>query len=230
MKKIHFMNKDERNAKVAFQPLKIDKNFQMGLPKEELFFKRFVAATEKGLHENLSKKLGEDYGQALVNGDPEIDFNSIGKKINGTDLVYLDSEGAILYAPPIIEESIIGTDGVEKERRKPEDIPSNVDDELPVRWTGQKIPIEGVLKSFAFKRTIQIMHVDGLTYDFLYEMAKELSDEKCMAMIGAGKQGKDPLIFQTNGSPYRGFLEGRIKDKKYKLLLHLSNMQLKKIG
>jgi len=69
-----------------------------------------------------------------------------------------------------------------------------------------------------------------LTYDFLYEMAKELSDEKCMAMIGAGKQGKDPLIFQTNGSPYRGFLEGRIKDKKYKLLLHLSNMQLKKIG
>ena len=112
------MNKDERNAKVAFQPLKIDKIFQMGLPKEELFFKRFVAATEKGLHENLSKKLGEDYGQELVNGDPEIDFNSIGKKINGTDLVYLDSEGEILYAPPIIEESIIGTDGVEKERRK----------------------------------------------------------------------------------------------------------------
>jgi hypothetical protein len=230
MKKIHFMNKDERNAKVAFQPLRLDKNFHMGLPKEELFFKRFVAATEEGLHENLSKELGEDYGQALVDGDPEIDFNSIGKKINGTDLIYLDSEGEILYAPPSIEESIIGPDGDEKERRKPEDIQSNVDDELPVRLTGQKIPIEDVLKSFAFKRTIQIMHVDGLTYDFLFQMAKELSEEKCMAMIGAGKQGKDPLIFQSNGSPYRGFLEGRIKNKKYKLLLHLSNMQLKKIG
>ncbi|SVA98049.1 uncharacterized protein METZ01_LOCUS150903 [marine metagenome] len=230
MKKIHFMNKDERNAKVAFQPLKINKNFKMGLPKEEIFFKRFVAATEKGLHEHLSKELGEDYGQALVDGDPEIDFNSIGKKINGTDLVYLDSKGEVLYAPPIIKESIIGPDGAEKERRKSENIPSNVDDELPVRWSDQKIPIQDVLKSFAFMRTIQIMHIDGLTYDFLYQMAKELSEEKCMAMIGAGKQGKNPLIFQANGSPYRGFLEGRVKDKKYKLLLHLSNMELKKIG
>ena len=119
---------------------------------------------------------------------------------------------------------------VEKERRKPEDISSNVDDELPVRWTDQKIPIQDVLKSFAFIRTIQIMHVDGLTYDFLYQMAKELNEEKCMAMIGAGNQGKNPLIFRANGSPYRGFLEGRVKDNKYKLLLHLSNMQLKKIG
>ena len=49
-------------------------------------------------------------------------------------------------------------------------------------------------------------------------------------MIGAGKKGKNPLIFQSNGSPYRAFLEGRVEDKKYKLLLHLSNMQLKKIG
>ena len=61
-------------------------------------------------------------------------------------------------------------------------------------------------------------------------MAKELSNEKSMVMIGAGKKGKNPLIFQSNGSPYRAFLEGRVEDKKYKLLLHLSNMQLKKIG
>ena len=224
------MNKDGRNAKVAFQPLKATKNFQMGLLKESVSFKRFIAAAENGLHEHLSQELEEDYGQALVDGDPEIDFETIGKRIEGSDLVYLTAKGDILYAPPTIEESIIGPDGIEKERRKPEDIPSNVDDELPVRWTDQKIPIEDVLKSFSFKRTIQIMHVDGLTYDFLYQMAKELSEEKCMVMIGAGKKGKNPLIFQANGSPYRGFLEGRVQGKKYKLLLHLSNMQLKKIA
>lgn len=230
MKKIHFMNKDERNAKVAFQPLKATKIFQMGLPKESVSFKRFVAAAENGLHEHLSQELEENYGQALVDGDPEIDFKTIGKRIKGTDLVYLDAKGDILYAPPMIEESIIDPDGLEKERRKPEDIPGNVDDELPVRWADQKIPITEVLKSFAFKRTMQVRHIDGLTYDFLYQMAKELSEEKCMVMVGAGKDGKKPLIFQTNGSPYRGFLEGRIQGKKYKLLLHLSNMQLKKIG
>ena len=62
MKKIHFMNKDERNAKVAFQPLKATKNFQMGLPKGSVSFKRFVAAAENGLHEHLSQELKEDYG------------------------------------------------------------------------------------------------------------------------------------------------------------------------
>jgi hypothetical protein len=43
----------------------------------------------------------------------------------------------------------------------------------------------------------------------------------------AGESGKDPLIMQLNGSPYRGFLEGRVEGDKYILLLHLSNMELK---
>jgi hypothetical protein len=33
---------------------------------------------------------------------------------------------------------------------------------------------------------------------------------------------------QVNGTPYRGFLEGRIEGDKFILLLHLSNMELKK--
>jgi hypothetical protein len=48
-----------------------------------------------------------------------------------------------------------------------------------------------------------------------------------MVIVGAGESVKDPLIMQLNGSPYRGFLEGRIDGEKYILLLHLSNMELK---
>ena len=91
------------------------------------------------------------------------------------------------------------------------------------------MPKASVAVNFAFKRTIQVRHVDGLTYDYLYEMAKELHDESVMVLIGAGQSGKDPLIFQANGMPYRGFLEGRVDGKKYQLLLHLSNMELKKV-
>ena len=40
---------------------------------------------------------------------------------------------------------------------------------------------------------------------------------------------KQPLIFQTNGSPYRGFLDGRINKNQYQLILRLSNMELKKV-
>ena len=47
-------------------------------------------------------------------------------------------------------------------------------------------------------------------------------------VIGTGDKGIAPLIFQANGRPYRGFLEGRTKDKSYRLTLHLSEMELKK--
>jgi len=46
-------------------------------------------------------------------------------------------------------------------------------------------------------------------------------------LLGAGESGKDPLVMQMNGSPYRGFLEGRVDGERYILLLHLSNMELK---
>jgi hypothetical protein len=85
-----------------------------------------------------------------------------------------------------------------------------------------------VLK-FVFQKSIQIKHTDGLTFDFLHSMAKELQDENALVFLGAGSKGKDPLIFQANGAPYRGFLEGRVDGDKYKLLLHLSNMELKSV-
>ena len=46
--------------------------------------------------------------------------------------------------------------------------------------------------------------------------------------MGGGKGG-DPLVFSDGGKPYRGFLEGRINDKSYCLILHLSNQELKTI-
>jgi hypothetical protein len=59
-------------------------------------------------------------------------------------------------------------------------------------------------------------------------MAKELANENVMVLLAAGAQGKDPIVLQVNGTPYRGFLEGRVEGDKFLLLLHLSNMELKK--
>jgi len=202
----------------------------MGLPNKQLKFKRYLSATEKNLHKNLSGLYGDNYASKLVDENPEIDIEAIGKFISGSDVVYLSNKGELLYAPPKTVEVIIAPDGLEKERRDPKNIPGNVDDDLPVRWTGKKMPKSKVAVRFAFKRTIQLKHVDGLTYDYLFEMAKELQDEEVMVLVGAGQKGKEPLIFQANGMPYRGFLEGRVEGKKYQLLLHLSNMELKRIN
>ena len=228
MRKLHLMNKENRDATIAITSLKYKKPFEMGLPNKEVDFKRYLSATEENLHKNLSIMHGANYASELIESDPEIDIESIGKFILGSDIVYLSNKGELLYAPPKTVEVIIAPDGTEKERRDPENIPGNVDDELPVRWTGKKMPKSKVAVQFAFKRTIQLKHVDGLTYDYLFDMAEELEDEDVMVLVGAGPKGKEPLIFQANGMPYRGFLEGRIDGKKYKLLLHLSNMELKR--
>ena len=230
MRKLHLMNKENRDATVAISSLKYEKPFEMGIPNKELKFKRYLSATQENLHKNLASLYGDNYSSKLIEEDPEIDIETIGKFISGSDVVYLSSKGELLYSPPKTVEGIIAPDGTEKERRSPEDIPGNVDDELPVRWTGKKMPKSKVAVKFAFKRTIQIKHVDGLTYDYLFDMAKELQDEDVMVLVGAGQKGNEPLIFQANGMPYRGFLEGRVDGKKYQLLLHLSNMELKRIS
>lgn len=67
------------------------------------------------------------------------------------------------------------------------------------------------------------------TFDFLYEMAKKLSENNALMLIGSGPKGTAPLMISNNGTPYRGFLEGRIQGESFCLLLHLTNLELKGI-
>ena len=83
------------------------------------------------------------------------------------------------------------------------------------------------MRRFAFRRRLQLRHTDGLSYDYLYEIAKELEASEALMLLGAGEKGSGALIFQANGRAYRGFLEGRTKGKAYQLMLHLSDMELK---
>ena len=82
---------------------------------------------------------------------------------------------------------------------------------------------------FVFSRAYQLLHHDGLSYDFLFEMAKKLDTENGLLLLGAGKDGSSPLVLNDGGSAYRGFLEGRIRGKSYMLILHLTNLELKEL-
>lgn len=229
MRKIHVTNAGGRDATVAMEGLKIAAGARPGLPDRSVRFTRYLATTESGLHARLVAAHGEDYGQALVDGDPETDIEQVGRAIGRTDRIFLSSTGDVLYAAPRVVEIILGPDGDEKARRAPEDIEANVNDEdKAVRWTGRKLPRKEVARRFVFRRTVQLEHVDGVTYDYLFAMAKELDEGDVVMMLGAGDRGRKPLVFQTNGTPYRGFLEGRVDGERYKLLLHLSNMELKR--
>ncbi len=225
---IHITNSQGRDTTIAMQSTTIAKPPRRGLPGREVSFKRYVAVGEGGRHDELALRYGDDYAQALIDGDPDVDAEIVGRAIKKTDRVYLSSTGDVLYAAPEVVEVIFGPDGKERDRRAPEDVQANVNDALPVRWTGRTMPKGEVTRRFAFRRTVQMKHVDGLTYDYLFKMAKELSDSNVMVLMGAGDNGKKPLIFTANGSPYRGFLEGRVDGDRYKLLLHLSNIELRR--
>lgn len=227
MLKLHITNSEQRDANVRVGGLKPPKPPTLGITDGTIGFRRYVTSAPAGLNDALMDAFGDNYGQALVDGDPEVDTEVIGRFVGDTDVVYLSATGDVLHAPPQIQEILSGPDGAEKERRDPEDVPGNVNETDPVRWTGKKVPKKVAIRKFAFKRTLQIRHVDGLTYDFLHKMAKELADEGAMVLVGAGSNGKNPLVFQTNGTSYRAFLEGRVDGNKYQLLMHLSNMELK---
>ncbi|OGQ87683.1 MAG: hypothetical protein A2289_24525 [Deltaproteobacteria bacterium RIFOXYA12_FULL_58_15] len=229
MLNFHLSNSADRNATVSISTLRAPAAPQMGLPDAEVTFRRFLAATRETLHETLQSKHGDDYAQALIAGDPEIDMEQIGRELPRANVVYLSSKGEVLYASPKIVEVIINPDGTEKERRDPVDVPGNVNDQqVPIHWTGKKMKKQDAVRKFVFQRSIQLRHVDGLTYDFMYGMAKELHEENAMVLLGGGAKGKDPLIFHANGSPYHGFLEGRVDSLRYQLLLRLSHLELKR--
>lgn len=204
-------------------------------PNPELVFKedkirsvRVLESTDDKSYYNLKKKYGDNLTDEVIKNDVDLDFMMTGLLISETTKTYLTNSGSIMNYPPKIKEVIFDPNGEEKEVREPKDIEPNIkEDTPPVRFTGKLFNKKAAISKFIFKKTIQLQHTNGLTYDYLYNMAKDLHDKNQLMYMGAGVNGTDPLIFQLNGIPMRGFLEGRVDKTRYQLLLHLSNMEIK---
>lgn len=163
----------------------------------------------------------------LIEGDPEIDLENFGRFLSDTSRVYVNPENAIVHH--ISHWEIVrDPEGNEKERRPKKPAEPNVATEIPLKWTGKLMRKADAVRRFVFSGAMQIQHINGLTYDFLHGMAKELAASDSLLLLGAGPKGGEPLTFRRGGLAYRGFLEGRVDGPKYALILHLSNQELKK--
>lgn len=227
MRKIYLMDHESVDGTVIYDRVVPHSPPRLSTKKGPVTFRRFVTAAETNTHTALAAEFGDDYHQALIDGDPEADMEQIGRFVSSLETVYLSSAGRELYVSPQVLEVLFNASGEETERREPQEVPANVFDEHPVRWTSTRIPIDKAVRRFVFQRTVQLKHSSGLTYQYLYKMADELARDGVMVLMATGPGGKDPLVFNTNGLPYRGFLEGRVDGQKYKLLLHLSHLELK---
>jgi hypothetical protein len=185
------------------------------------------ATVDRDLDALLEQQGGlEQVGQALVAADPEIDFERVGSFLRETARVYIDRKRKIVHRVQAFE-IVRNPDGSERQRRPRIRPMPNITADNPLRWTGKMLPKKDVFNKFVMAAKMQIVHVNGLTYDFLYEMAAELERKDSLMLVGAGPKGNQPLILRRGSTPYRGFMEGRTRGQQYCLLLHLSNLELK---
>lgn len=179
----------------------------------------------EALKDRLKGDLG-DVARALVDGDPEVDFETTGRFLHDTSRVYINPDREIVHKAKWFE-IIRNPDGSERERRPRKILDPNIAGEVPLKWSGAYIKKAEAVRKFVFGSKVQLHHVNGLTYDFLYAMARELEERESLMLLGAGPKSNQPLILRRGGSPYRGFLEGRTDGERYRLILHFSNLELK---
>tara|TARA_B100000683_G_scaffold267291_1_gene300719 strand:- start:7031 stop:7765 length:735 start_codon:yes stop_codon:yes gene_type:complete len=235
---IKLSNQKNRDAEVTFRSLNTTSNVKLGIKSPgDVINKRVLKSTLKTDFSNLIKEFKAEtnevenlqnsisYSEKIINEDPEIDFEMSGKYISDLQRVYINEDNKPVFKVKKIEKIFSPTAEL-KEEREPKYNESNILSQI-VKWTGKMMPKTKVYNKLVFNKKYQIKHINGLTYDFLFEMAKELDDKDSLMMLGGGESGKDPLVLNDGGKPYRALLEGRVNDDKYCLILHLTDQELK---
>ncbi len=189
--------------------------------KRYLIFDR-EKSNEKLLEEpDLVKKLKED--------DVDIDLNTTGRYIKSTSRIAVKDNYDPVYNFKSFDV-ITRPDG-KKQERPHERSTGNVHGTLPVRITGELFEPKDLLMGYVFRKSYYITHYDGASYKFLFDIAKKLFLSGKFALVEAfnsDTKKKEPLVLYDGGRKFpRAFLEGRVKDDAYCLILHISDQELK---
>jgi hypothetical protein len=168
----------------------------------------------------------DNVADQLIHADPDVDIEAIGTFLTTTSRVYVNSSNEIVHRVQQFE-IIKNPDGSIRDRRVLQRSQQNVSGEIPIKWSGIYVKRSEVVHKFVFANKLQLFHINGLTYDFLFAMAKDLESRDSMLLVGAGPRSSQPLVLRRGSIPYRGFLEGRTRGDKFLLILHLSNLELK---
>ncbi|MBT3966561.1 MAG: hypothetical protein HOF48_03305 [Gammaproteobacteria bacterium] len=230
MKKINISNAKKRDAILGFEAkptrAKVTQVLEDSSLKNNIKILKSTSKTDVGYLSSKYEDL-EELSQAIISSEVDVDIEKSGKKIEGLKKIYVDRDNHIVFNVKMMEV-IKDKDGVEQKREPLVPKPANISlENLPIAWSGKVMLKAMAIKKFAFTKHYQIRHINGLTYDFLYEMAKELDEKKGLMFVGGGAKGNEPLVVTTGGTPYRGFLEGRVDGDNYMLILHLTNLELK---
>lgn len=166
------------------------------------------------------------FSERLVKEDPEIDVEHAG--------MILDNISRGFRVPG--EPELAGTfekmvaqyapDGTLKKKERVEIKETNIDTENPVKM-GKALPLKEAFSKFVFHNHFVLRHDDGVQFEFLSGIAKELWEKQEVVVLGTGAKGNQPLVFVQGPTAYKAFLYGELRDGKYRLLVLLTRMELK---
>jgi len=191
-------------------------------------FSRILRSTGSTVWERLRAEHGDPelVAQALLSGDPEVDIESVGRKVGRCDRVFIDGQGEPLYSARPVEVHYDGN-GHETARRDPVEVAANLVAETPPVWSARLLSRDEAVRRYAFTRAWQVRHTNALEYDFLHGLAAYLENQRSLALVGSGPRGTGPLITERNATPMKGFLEGRTRGDRYLLVLLLAAFELR---
>ncbi len=229
MPEIAISNSKGRDAAVAAESIRVPMRiWWIDAEERNATSAKILKGTIDRDYDALLQKFGtpDKVAEELIGADPEIDLESVGRYLRDTSRVYVNSDRQVVYGVNQVDV-VRNPDGTEKLRRPKKMAVPNVSPEQPLLWSGKLLAKKDVFNKFVMVSKLQLVHINGLTYDFLYDIAKELESKKSLLLLGAGPKSNQPLILRRGATAYRGFLEGRTRGSEYLLLLHLSNIELK---
>ena len=186
---------------------------------------RVLKSVAENSYEHLLKLNGGDeaVAQALITADPEFDVSMTGLFVAETSKVYINSD-----LKPVFRiqktEAVYLPDGSLKEERTPKETISNILAENPVKPAGKLLPKKEVYNKFVFSKKYQLTHINGLTFDFLYEMAKELQEKEAQFELTLQQKLQAERELLSEQIKKQELEKNSIKEKDHQLQM----MELKK--
>ena len=229
MPEINISNQAGRDAVVSLESVSVPTRVRwVDGQHRQAVSSRLLKSTIENDYGALVEKFGDEaIGEQLIAGDPEVDMEIVGTRLVNTSRAYVDQNRKLVHR--VTQWEIVrNVDGSERDRRPREQAPQNISSEIPLKWSGILVDRAEAVRKFVFASKLQLTHINGLTYDFLFGMAQELEAKNSLMLLGAGPKNNQPLILRRGSLPYRGFLEGRTDGDRYCLILHLSNLELKR--
>jgi hypothetical protein len=236
---IHITGENPReNTKLrAFVKFKVKDKIQKTKNGSEV---KTVKLAVVPMNNKFTEKLknDQDLYQEFLDEDNEIDLELTGKKVGRTSRLLFSETGKLCYKfkeyeikkdrqGRIVPCEICGE--LYCQHRIKKQTTTNIDDDdKPIVYvrpmTMDKIE---AIKMWSFDKSYQIRHVDGLTYKFCYELATKLHESGKMVLMAPIEDNKpQKIVIRNGGIPFYGWLEGRIKDDKYALILHRTTLRI----